>query len=109
MFQENEIPSIEEREISHIVYQYATLITLLEGRKMNWQTLFIHTLSNKDAMKIAKEMLEETSEIEICKMFLLLEPSIVKSKMVATFAQNYRNAKQKQKSKSKPKPKRTTK
>ena len=80
--------SIEDSELVNAFYQLATLASLLYGKKLNLQNLFILILSDKHFNKIAKQIVDIDSDIEICKYLLQIDPSLVKSKLILSYCNN---------------------
>lgn len=77
--------SLEDSEIINSLYQLATLLTLMSGKKINFQNVFILVLTDKRFNHIAKEITGLDSDIEICKYFLEIDPSLVKSKLILQY------------------------
>ena len=67
--------SLEDSEIINSLYQLATLLTLMSGKKINFQNVFILVLTDKRFNHIAKEITGLDSDIEICKYLLEIDPS----------------------------------
>lgn len=77
--------SLEDSEIVNSLYQLATLLTLMSGKKINFQNVFILVLTDKRFNYIAKEITGLDSDIEICKYLLEIDPSLVKSKLILQY------------------------
>jgi hypothetical protein len=77
--------SLEDSEIINSLYQLATLLTLMSGKKINFQNVFILVLTDKRFNYIAKEITGLDSDIEICKYLLEIDPSLVKSKLILQY------------------------
>lgn len=77
--------SLEDSEIINSLYQLATLLTLMSGKKINFQNVFILALTDKRFNYIAKEITGLDSDIEICKYLLEIDPSLVKSKLILQY------------------------
>lgn len=77
--------SLEDSEIINSLYQLATLLTLMSGKKINFQNVFILVLTYKRFNHIAKEITGLDSDIEICKYLLEIDPSLVKSKLILQY------------------------
>lgn len=77
--------SLEDSEIINSLYQLATLLTLMSGKKINFQNVFILVLTDKRFNYIAKEITGLNSDIEICKYLLEIDPSLVKSKLILQY------------------------
>lgn len=57
--------SLEDSEIINSLYQLATLLTLMSGKKINFQNVFILVLTDKRFNHIAKEITGLDSDIEL--------------------------------------------
>lgn len=77
--------SLGDSEIINSLYQLATLLTLMSGKKINFQNVFILVLTDKRFNYIAKEITGLDSDIEICKYLLEIDPSLVKSKLILQY------------------------
>lgn len=77
--------SLEDSEIINSLYQLATLLTLMSGKKINFQNVFILVLTDKRFNHIAKEITGLDSDIEICKYLLEIDPSLVNSKLILQY------------------------
>lgn len=77
--------SLEDSEIINSLYQLATLLTLMSGKKINFQNVFILVLTDKRFNHIAKEITGLDSDIEICKYLLEIDTSLVKSKLILQY------------------------
>ncbi len=77
--------SLEDSEIINSLYQLATLLTLMSGKKINFQNVFILVLTDKRFNHIAKEITGLDSDIEICKYLLEIDSSLVKSKLILQY------------------------
>ena len=83
----NELPStgIISQETEHILLSFCTLCTMLKGKKMSFQNVFIMVLENKELRDILTEMLCIESNYELVKMFINHDPLITTSKYVTKF------------------------
>ena len=77
--------TMDDKELINSLYQIATLGCLLSGKKHQLQNIFLMILTDSHFNKIVKEKLDIESNIEICRQFLLLEPNLVKSKLLTSF------------------------
>ena len=82
---EADLLSLEDSEIINSLYQLATLLTLISGKKINFQNVFILVLTDKRFNQIAKEITGLDSDIEICEYLLEIDPSLVKSKLILQY------------------------
>lgn len=78
----------DDKELINSLYQIATLGCLLSGKKHQLQNIFLMILTDKHFNKIVKEKLDMVSDLEICRQYLLLEPNLVKSKILTSFKLN---------------------
>lgn len=77
--------TLDDKELINSLYQIATLGCLLSGKKHQLQNIFLMVLTDSHFNKIVKEKLDMESNVEICRQFLLLEPNLVKSKLLTSF------------------------
>ena len=77
--------TMDDKELINSLYQIATLGCLLSGKKHQLQNIFLMFLTDSHFNKIVKEKLDMESNVEICRQFLLLEPNLVKSKLLTSF------------------------
>lgn len=81
------IPSqyIIDQESEHILLSFCTFCTLLKGKKLSLQNVFLLVLQNDDLKFILKELISIDSDIEIVKLFLEFDPTIAKSKYITKY------------------------
>jgi hypothetical protein len=77
--------AISETESLHILLSFCTFCTLLKGKKISIQNVFLLILQDKKLRNILKELLVVDSNMEIIKMFLDFEPSLATSKYITKF------------------------
>lgn len=77
--------TLDDKELINSLYQIATLGCLLSGKKHQLQNIFLMVLTDSHFNKIVKEKLDMESNVEICRQFLLLDPNLVKSKLLTSF------------------------
>lgn len=77
--------TMDDKELINSLYQIATLGCLLSGKKHQLQNIFLMVLTDSHFNKIVKEKLDMESNVEICRQFLLLDPNLVKSKLLTSF------------------------
>ncbi len=70
-------------ESKKIVYNFCTLCSLLNNKKLNFQHIFALILTDERYKQIFKEVLNEESDLEIYKILLTIDPSIATSKYIA--------------------------
>lgn len=81
----NPAHDIIQRETHHILLSYCSLVTLLKGKRMSLQNIFLSTLQENKLRTILKEMLSVDSDIEIVKLLIEHDPTILKSKYVTRY------------------------
>ncbi len=84
----NPSQSIIDRESEHILLSFCSFCTLLKGKKLSFQNVFILTLENEGIRNILKTLLGVDSNHEIVKIFLEYDPTITKSKYVTKYINN---------------------
>jgi hypothetical protein len=81
----NPAQSIIDKESEHILLSFCSFCTLLKGKKLSFQNVFILTLENESIRNILKTLLGVDSNHEIVKLFLEYDPTITKSKYVTKY------------------------
>jgi len=76
---------IEEAEFTHAFLSFCTLVSLLNGKKMNYPTVFLKILENAKIRELYMEHIHEDSEFAAIKKFIDMEPSITKSKYITKY------------------------
>jgi len=76
---------IEEAEFMHAFLSFCTLVSLLNGKKMNYPTVFLKILENAKIRELYMEHIHEDSEFAAIKKFIDMEPSITKSKYITKY------------------------
>lgn len=74
-----------EDETEHIILSFCTLCTLLIGKKLSFQNVFLLVLKDAKLKNILKNTLDVDSDIEIVKMFIYYDNTITKSKYVTKY------------------------
>lgn len=77
-------------ESKRIVYNFCTLCSLLEGKKMSIGSIFLTLADDKNYQKIFMKMLSEDSIKECLRIFVLIEPSIIANKQIRTLLKTWR-------------------
>jgi hypothetical protein len=77
--------NIINRESEHILLSYCSLCTLIKGKKLSFQNVFVLTLEDKYLKNILKTLLGVDSDYELFKIFLDYDPTITKSKYITKF------------------------
>ena len=84
-------------ESKAIVYNFATLCSLIKNKKLNFQHIFAMVLTDERYKDLLKHVLNEDSDLEIYKTLLTIEPSIATSKYISklgkTIGQNHNERK----------------
>lgn len=77
-----------EQETEHILLSFCTLCTLIKGKKMSYQNVFIMMLENKQLRELLMDMLSIDSSFELVKLFIDHDPLITTSKYITKFLNN---------------------
>ena len=77
--------NIIEQESEHILLSFCTFCTLVKGKKLSLQNVFLLVLQNENFRSILKEMIGVDSNIEIVRLFLGFDPTIAKSKYITKY------------------------
>ena len=75
-------------ESEHIILSFCTLCTLLRGKKLSLQNVFILILQDSTLREILKEQLGCDSNYDVVKLFLTYDPNITKSKYITKYTSN---------------------
>lgn len=70
-------------EAKTIVYNFATLCSLIKNKKLNFQHIFAMVLTDECYKDLLKHVLNEESDLEIYRTLLTIEPSIATSKYIS--------------------------
>jgi len=84
----NPSQSIIDRESEHILLSFCSFCTLLKGKKLSFQNVFILALQDEKLRVILKDLLGVDSNYEIVKLFLEYDPTITKSKYITKYLNN---------------------
>lgn len=84
----NPSQDIIDRESEHILLSFCTFCTLLKGKKLSLQNVFILVLQDEKLKKVLGELLGVDSTYEIVKIFLEHDPTITKSKYITKYLNN---------------------
>ena len=84
---DTETPSsnIMKNETEHLLLSFCTLCSLLKGKKLSMQNVFVIVLQEERLRNILKELLCVDTTYEIVKMFISYEPLIPVSKYVTKY------------------------
>ena len=83
--------SLETAEFEHAFYSFCSLVSILNGKKMNFPTVFLKLLQNKNLRNIYLLMINEENEFVGIKKFIEMEPSIAKSKYITKYLNKNKN------------------
>ena len=72
-------------ESEHLLLCFCTFCSLLKGKKLSLQNIFILVLQEKKLRDILKELLTIETNFDVVKLFIDFEPSITKSKYITKF------------------------
>lgn len=86
----NPSQDIIDRESEHILLSFCTFCTLLKGKKLSLQNVFILVLQDEKLKKVLGELLGVDSTYEIVKIFLEHDPTITKSKYITKWLNSRR-------------------
>lgn len=84
--------TMDDKELFNSLYQIATLGCLLSNKKHQLQNIFLMILTDSHFNKIVKEKLDMVSDVEVCRQFLIADPSLTKSKILTSFKLSDRTA-----------------
>lgn len=74
--------AISENEVEHLLLAFCTFCTLVAGKKLSFQNVFLLILKDSKYRDIFKQLTDITSDYEIIKLFIEYDNSITKSKYV---------------------------
>lgn len=77
-------------ESKRIVYNFCTLCSLLEGKKMSIGSIFLILSDDKNYQKLFMKMFSEDNVKECLKNFVLIEPSVLNNKYIRTLIKTWR-------------------
>lgn len=81
----NPISNLTYTEDDHLLLSFCTLISLLKGKRLNFQNIFVNVLSNPYYMKTFKKLLCIETEYEVVQIFIQYDPSLASSKYVTKY------------------------
>jgi len=84
----NPSQDIIDRESEHILLSFCSFCTLLKGKKLSFQNVFILVLQDDKLRDILRDLLGVDSNFEIVKIFLEYDPTITKSKYITKYINN---------------------
>lgn len=77
--------SIIDRESEHILLSFCTFCSLLKGKKLSFQNVFLLVLQETKIKELLKDLLGIDSDYEVVKIFLDYDPTITKSKYITKY------------------------
>jgi hypothetical protein len=86
----NPAQSIIDKESEHILLSFCTYCTLLKGKRLSLQNVFILVLDDRKINRMLKDLLGVDSDYDVVKIFLDFDNSITRSKYVTKYL-NTRN------------------
>lgn len=83
----SDLPShnIIQSESEHLLLSFCTFCTLLKGKKLSFQNVFLLVLQDSRLRSLLKELLSLESNYEVVKLFLDYDPLIATSKYVTKY------------------------
>jgi len=72
-------------ESDHLLMCFCTFCSLLKGKKLSLQNVFILVLQEERLRNILKDLLTIETNFDVVKLFIDFEPSITKSKYITKF------------------------
>jgi len=84
----NPSQEIIDRESEHILLAFCAFCTLLKGKKLSFQNVFVLMLQEEQLMELLKELLGVDSNYEVVKIFLEYDPTIIRSKYITKWLNN---------------------
>tara|TARA_R110000796_G_scaffold102245_1_gene211175 strand:+ start:193 stop:483 length:291 start_codon:yes stop_codon:yes gene_type:complete len=85
--------SIIDIETEHLLLCFCTYCTLLKGKKLSLQNVFVLVLKEERLRNILKDLLSVNQNFELVKCFLQFEPSIAQSKYITKYLNANKNLK----------------
>ena len=83
--------SIMEVEAEHLLLCFCTYCTLLKGKKLSLQNIFVLVLKEEKLRRILKDLLSVDNNFELVRIFLQFEPSIAQSKYITKYLNANKN------------------
>jgi hypothetical protein len=86
-FSLSELPGTElmKEETEHLLLSFCTFCTLLKGKKLNFQNIFILIIHDEKIRNILKDILSIDSNYELVKLFIDYDPLLATSKFVTRY------------------------
>jgi len=83
--------SLVENETEHLLLSFCTFCTLLKGKKLSLQNIFILILKDERLRNILKQLLTVDNNYELVKIFIDFDPTITESKYITKFLNTNKN------------------
>lgn len=80
--------TLSEEETEHLLLSFCTFCTLLAGKKLSFQNVFLAILKEQRYRDIFKELTDIDTDYEIIKLFIDYDSTITKSKYVTRHINN---------------------
>ena len=74
--------TLESLEFNHSFYSFCTFCHIYYGKKINFATIFTKIITNPKMKKLYKIVIDEDSDFEALRKFMIIEPSVTKSKYI---------------------------
>jgi hypothetical protein len=74
-----------DRETEHLLLSFCTFCTMLKGKKLSLQNVFLLVLQDELLRDMLKELLTTPNNFELVRLFIDFDPSITRSKYVTKF------------------------
>ena len=81
--------SIETEEFLHSFYSFCTFVAIVNGKKLNYATVFLKLLENESLLNLFKLYINEETNYGALKKFIQTEPSVTKSKYITKFLNKF--------------------
>ena len=81
----NPSKALMKEETEHLLLCFCTFCSLLKGKKLSLQNIFILVLQEKKLRNILKDLLTIETNFDVVKLFIDFEPLITKSKYITKF------------------------
>jgi len=83
--------SLSDKETEHLLLCFCTFCSLLKGKKLSYQNIFLLLLKEEKLRQLFKDLLTVETNYEMVKLFIGFDPLIVKSKYVTKFLNKNKN------------------
>ena len=87
----NPSKTIIHEETEHLLLCFCTFCSMLKGKKLSLQNIFILVLQEERLRNILKDLLTIENNFDIVKLFIDFEPAITKSKYITKFLNSNSN------------------